>query len=1508
MKRILLMVDNPGNRKVLNDFLGNKFELFVAKDDNAIFNDYDLCVLDASSFIRAKNLIHRKKDLHKPVFLPFILITAIDEFQSIASLSTHLIDELLLTPVKPDVMQTRIERMLEEQDNSITLKRTRDRAIEQLKRSNETLEKRVGERTREIAESQKLLRSIIDNSPAMIYLKDTEGRYILVNREYENAVGTSIRKIIGKTDYDIQPEEISGEIVANDKKVLDAKKAISFEEEVNRPDGIYTYLAVKFPVKNAEGDIYGLCGISTNITDRKRAEAALRAERRRLGTILAALPVGVLMADHSGQIYHANNKAKSIWGTGSLEKLNERKGHWADSGFELKPDDWGLRKSTLSGEASVGKVIEIERFDGSRATMLDSAAPLIDPRGQVEGAVAIIQDITEQYQRAKLSDALNNINNIIFSTIDFGEIMIEVLKSATAAIDCDAAAVGLLKEGYIEFEYACRLPRDIRGEKLSVAQTPAIAEVMKKRQPVLISDTFTDHRFNQTLVKKYSIKSIAIIPLMAQGNVFGIMSYYYTTEPKDFTQLQIDFLSKLGASLSLALQNSDLYNSMQRELTRIALLKEIVSAATSTLSIADACNEALEITNSYLDANTGSIYYYNKQQEVLESLAISGWPEEIVKDIKRISMDSDSNQARLIKHKLSLMTHESQDQAPASQERLRKAGLANNRWFIIPIIARRELIGSFSLAFDGLRPFSIDELSLYRSIAEQLGVAIENARLFESEVAARSKARDELEVSNALRQTADNLAISLDIPDIFDSLAGTVIDVTGIKRVTVNLRDEVTGEITIVSSKGEEAFQEGAEFQPGELPTVVRNAWQGTKPVIIDSESPEVAENEREIFRASNVRLILFVPIVLGGRTVAFITASDPGQEHAFLEKERRIIEGMASQAAIAIERARFYAALQEELVRVNILKDAAAVASSAMNIDQITGKILGIIEERLDLKAGSIHYYNKDANILSLLKATKDFEQTIAQLGDIEVNEDTFMGQIVITGKEQMTHETPGQTETIKELAKRMGIESDRWIIMAIPVRDQVVGVMNLVFEGKRPFDYAEISLYHSIAEQLGVAIENARLYEAEVAAKKRAASELEISKLLGKTSQILATAVEMPKLIRKLGDLGDIICRFTGRSRVMISLIDHQKRELKVVAVSGRSNIKIGTQFSFNELAYEFRQKIMAEKRSVILDYEKITLSKDKKLLGDFDIKRGIAVPITAKGQTIASILVDEPGNKVDFKEREIRLVESLASQLSVALERARLYEAERTIADTLQTALLSIPETIKGIEFSHTYRSATELAQVGGDFYDLFELEHDKVGILLGDVSGKGLSAAALTSLVKNIVKAYALEGEPPGKIMSRTNDIVYRESSSGTFVTVFMGILDLQTGKLSYCNAGHPPPVLKKALGDTVFVNDTSPVIGVFKSYSYPVSETSIGIGDALVLYTDGVIEARRGKKFYGDDRLLNTVTRSKAETRDLTAEIFKNVNDFTDGNLTDDLAIVTLSLSKEPAAAQTPRAA
>jgi serine phosphatase RsbU (regulator of sigma subunit) len=272
------------------------------------------------------------------------------------------------------------------------------------------------------------------------------------------------------------------------------------------------------------------------------------------------------------------------------------------------------------------------------------------------------------------------------------------------------------------------------------------------------------------------------------------------------------------------------------------------------------------------------------------------------------------------------------------------------------------------------------------------------------------------------------------------------------------------------------------------------------------------------------------------------------------------------------------------------------------------------------------------------------------------------------------------------------------------------------------------------------------------------------------------------------------------------------------------------------------------------------------------------------------------------VIFDSTYLNFIARFAASVSLALENARLYKAQRNIADTLQKSLLVMPERVAGIDFGYEYRSATEAAQVGGDFYDIFELEHGKVGIVIGDIAGKGVEAAALTSVVKNAIKAYAFENSSPALVLSKTNELTIKVFSPGYFVTVFFGILSLASGKLTYCNAGHPAAIIKRAEGSVDVLTEHSPVIGAFAGTKYTDGTEVLVQRDVLFLYTDGLVEARRDRELFTEDRLIDFIRAlGPVSARELPEIVYKEVIDFTGGRLSDDIAILTVSLKEEPGA-------
>lgn len=315
-------------------------------------------------------------------------------------------------------------------------------------------------------------------------------------------------------------------------------------------------------------------------------------------------------------------------------------------------------------------------------------------------------------------------------------------------------------------------------------------------------------------------------------------------------------------------------------------------------------------------------------------------------------------------------------------------------------------------------------------------------------------------------------------------------------------------------------------------------------------------------------------------------------------------------------------------------------------------------------------------------------------------------------------------------------------------------------------------------------------------------------------------------------------------------------------------------------------------------VKDINKDTRVK-KELLDKYHIRSLLAIPLIVRDKPIGVISYFYKSKAIAFTGNQIDFATKTSASVSLALENASLYSAEKNIADVLQGSLLTIPKKIEGINFGHIYRPATEIAKVGGDFFDLFNLEHNKVGIVVGDISGKGLEAATLVALVSNTIKAYAFEGESPSGVLEKTNEFVRKQLSKGSFITLFFGILNPKTGELVCANAGHSSPILRKKSGETSFLKEHGLPIGVSAEEQYAENKELLEQGDILVLYTDGLIEARREKQLFSDERLEQLLKKvKKPNVKELPDIALNEVLKFSKGKLDDDLVILTISLKKK----------
>lgn len=432
-----------------------------------------------------------------------------------------------------------------------------------------------------------------------------------------------------------------------------------------------------------------------------------------------------------------------------------------------------------------------------------------------------------------------------------------------------------------------------------------------------------------------------------------------------------------------------------------------------------------------------------------------------------------------------------------------------------------------------------------------------------------------------------------------------------------------------------------------------------------------------------------------------------------------------------------------------------------------------------------------------------------------------------------------------------------------------------------------AEEALRESQAE-LEVALQLTR------AAHDQADQELRTTRILLQAAEALAASVDS-------GQLSAALARFitdaTG-SRVTISHWDEARGELCIAVSVGEPPFPVGTPVPWRDLNLS-TQRVISEWSTRYLDFDAANEPRLRRYYEELHARLALQIPVIFRKRLIGLIVLDQPGLRRQYSEREVALVEGIAAQAAVALENARLYEAEHGIAETLQETLTVLPARVSGVVFSHAYQSAThESGRVGGDFVDIFEVREHVVGITLGDVSGKGIEAAVTTAMIRNTLRAYALDGAPSAsEVVAKANHLMRRFTAPSSFVTLWFGLLDSGTGQLSYVSAGHPPALMVAPGGEARELECRCPILGVFDEAQYHDSVTILLPGERLVLYSDGVPEARSPEgEFLGAEGLLETIRENEHElTAELSDVIMENVMTFSEGILRDDVAILVVEL-------------
>ncbi|GAC1315738.1 MAG: hypothetical protein NVSMB25_00140 [Thermoleophilaceae bacterium] len=696
-------------------------------------------------------------------------------------------------------------------------------------------------------------------------------------------------------------------------------------------------------------------------------------------------------------------------------------------------------------------------------------------------------------------------------------------------------------------------------------------------------------------------------------------------------------------------------------------------------------------------------------------------------------------------------------------------------------------------------------------------------------MARRSPVLDAQSALAFLAQASGILAGSLDyertlsevaqlaVPDVADWCAVDIVE-PGPRQITSGHPDPEQEALLLELRRRFRAEKQGSE---------------GTARVIATGE-PELAtdvtgraeialrDDEDELYRRLAPRSYMIVPLVARGRTLGALTLLSTRSGRHYVASDLDFAQQLARRFAIAVDNARLYEEAERSRSLLDTLFASAAVGlgfyDTAMRCVRVNDALAHISGRPTEAHVGC------------------GVEEMLGPEGPRLAQ---MCRQVIETGIAQTDQDFSGQVAT-------SGGRIRHWIVSMTPVRaleSGVLGVGVVVVE----------------------ATERRELLHRERQGRERAtflarAGEILESSLDYQTTLANVARIAVPTIadwcaIHMIGDQGII-------ELVAVAHTDPGKEALawdlerRFPTSAGRSSGPAG-------VIRTGRSEIMSEITAERLE-ARIDDPTRLEILRGLGLHASITAPLRARGRTLGSIVFVSAESERSFDSDDVALAEELARRAGLAVDNARLYTERSHIAHALQAELLParLP-VVPGVEVAVRYRAAGELIEVGGDFYDVFETRAGDWAFVIGDVSGKGAEAAAVTALARHTLRTASLQPSSPSELLGILNEALLAQRAGSEFCTVCLAHLrqDRSGITLRVALGGHPPAMILASDGSVRSCGTAGTLLGIFPDPDLPEQVEQLRPGDTVLLYTDGVTEAGFAHEEIGDGglrRLLETL--------------------------------------------------
>jgi serine phosphatase RsbU (regulator of sigma subunit)/GAF domain-containing protein len=874
---------------------------------------------------------------------------------------------------------------------------------------------------------------------------------------------------------------------------------------------------------------------------------------------------------------------------------------------------------------------------------------------------------------------------------------------------------------------------------------------------------------------------------------------------------------------------------------------------------------------------------------------------------------------------------------------------------IIPLISGDAFIGNLDVCCDRENFLNSEMVDFLQIFAENIALVIRNTLLFRTELQHRQfiehlkEALGRISPSNSYEEVINKILIELEnnihndaayiwLFDNETSESGIDQFRSVLRFQSLRLRNDhifdsnenkpqklkdIQNQLRLLGDDNQDLYSEYPWFL---------EVLNSKLPIIIQTHSP--IEPLGSIFLYENT-CSMGIPLFLGDQPLGLIISISRNPD-AYSDESLMVATLFMKYVPVVLENARLFSVAHEQVWTVTVLQQIIDATQSITSLDNLLEVFTSMLVDLIGINSCLVYLFDVSRKIFSPQASSGLDEEEQARLNSFDILPGTvgaFENLIQYKNPVIMNGETLSD-EIATLIFPAYDFKTDLLILFPLLSQDNFVGALLIDFtdasfqlsSSQKKWDDM-FTLILGISQQLATAIENhlnIKLHEEEayisVALLQVAQAIVSLNKLdeiLGAIVRITPILVGVKKCVIYLWDKENNVFYGSenyGFSKSEISVEEQviKADEYPLIKIIIDHNKAVYFQYDLFESILDLKN-ISSNDIHIVegissQNHGLFTIQLDNQVLFDKE-KMIFGFPLSVKDEVLGIMLIEEeePIRGVPsyhIREKRFEIINGITQLAALAIKNELLQadsiksermEQELMLARDIQRTFLPdrVPN-IAGWDIDVRWHPAK---QVAGDFYDILFLDENKLGFVIADVADKGMPAALFMTLIRTLIRSTSKEHKSPAAVLKQVNELLVPDTKNGMFVTVFFAVIDLDTGWITYANAGHNPPLIKfNNLEKLVELNRTCMALGILEDIIVDECRLCTNPGDWIFFYTDGVTESfSKDQEMYGTNRLYKLLLKKEySSSKDILDSVEKSVNTFINGTtITDDITLAVI---------------